>query len=181
MIRPIVVQGGRVQTKFRSVSTPRMSNTVFVNPRRTGSKRPVDKLMLVVNKAGLGATQSTTTLVTVTFPCTIVGLRWDLGAATNAGTASCVFAWGIIIVRDGNAIKNIALSDAATFYAPEQNVMSYGSTVLTRFDQGQSVQWNGSTKTMRKMMGGDKLIFVAVGEDVNTSDCFGTIQFFCKT
>lgn len=73
----------------------------------------------------------------------------------------------------------MSLSDAATFYAPEQNVMAFGHGLPQTGSNG--VKFEGSTKTMRKMRGGDLLQIVAVAEATNLLEFFGAVQFFCKT
>ena len=52
--------------------TPTVGGPSFV-PART--RRPIDKLIIAINKDGVDATQVATTLLITTFPCTIVGLR----------------------------------------------------------------------------------------------------------
>ena len=147
--------------------------------RTTGSRRPVDKQLVVVNKSNVDATQVNTTLVTVTFPCTIVGIRWDLSVFQQAGTGNTLCAWCINVLRDGGTQKVMSLTDGATFFAPESDCLAYGTGGIDNNITG--LHYNGSTKTMRKMMGGDKLIFSALGIATNTSTFIGTIQFFCKT
>ncbi len=163
--------------------TPRLMQPMIVQRafggRTTGSKRPVDKNLIAIQQTGLDATDQTTTLVTVTFPCTIVGLRWDFSVMQTAGTGICTYHWCIVILRDGLVQPTIAVSDGATFYNPEQDVMAFGCTSID--NNVQSKQYLGSTKTMRKMMGGDKLVFVSKGIATNTSRVDGVIQFFCKT
>jgi len=93
--------------------------------RTTGSKRPVDKNLIVVAQTAIDGTDQTTTLVTATFPCTIVGLRWDFSVIQTAGTGICQYSWCIVILRDGLTQPTIAVSDAATFYNPEQDGLTY--------------------------------------------------------
>ncbi len=158
-----------------------MAQRNFVAVRTTGSKRPVDKLLVNVNHQGTDATQVTTTLTTATFPCTIVGLRWDMTILPSAGTVFGSYAWAIVILRDGVTVSTMAISDGATLYAPEQDVMAFGRGVSTASALGMLSKYMGSTKTMRKLMGGDKLLFLFLGEATNTSTLEGCIQFFCKT
>jgi len=162
---------------IRSSMQPMVVQRAF--GRTTGSKRPVDKNLIAIAITGLDATDQTTTLVTATFPCTIVGLRWDFSVIQTGGTGICTFHWCIVILRDGLTQPTIAVSDAATFYNPEQDVMAFGATSID--NNTQTKQYMGSTKTMRKMMGGDKLVFVCKGIATNTSRADGVIQFFCKT
>ena len=75
----------------------------------------------------------------------------------------------------------MAISDAGTLYEPEQNVMAYGRGINTASAVATGMHYNGSTKTMRKLMGGDKLVFIMLGEATNTSSLEGCFQFFCKT
>lgn len=147
--------------------------------RTFSAKRPIDKAIISIANTAVTGTQVVTTLATITFPCTIVGLLWDISAGTSAGSSNGTAAWAIIVVRDGEAANTIALSNASTFYAPEQNVMAFGYTVLNTGQQ--AIHWNGKSKTGRKMMGGDLLQLIIVGEDTNTAEFRGAIQFFCKT
>jgi len=147
--------------------------------RTTGGRRPVDKNLIAIAQTAIDATDQTTTLVTATFPCTIVGLRWDFSIIQTAGTGICTYYWAIVILRDGLTQPTIAISDGSTFYNPEQDVMAFGATSID--NNTQTKQYMGSTKTMRKMMGGDKLIFISKGVATNTSRVDGVIQFFCKT
>lgn len=172
-------------TQFKSHAlNPVVTNMIpaqsFV--RHTGHKRPVDKLLVIVTKSGVDGTQVSTTLTTVTFPCTIVGLRWDISAVTTAGTNPATMQWAIVKVSEGNSANTIATGDGNTLYAPEQDVMTWGVGVNTPEDTiGHPLVWQGDTKTMRKMMGGDQLLFIARGEATNVQEIRGCIQFFCKT
>ncbi len=170
--------------RFRAVSTaiPTVGTMAASVVRTTGSRRPVDKVLISVLKDAVNATQQNTTLVTATFPCTIVGLRWNIGVCTDAGAAPAALSWAIVKVQQGETTNNLSLGDATTLYAPEQNVMVWGTGVFSTFAAGndQSI-FSGETKTMRKMMGGDLLRFIVKGVATNTCKVQGTIQFFCKT
>lgn len=149
--------------------------------RVSAGKRPVDKLLLNINKGGVTATQVATVLVTATFPCTIVGLRWDMTFATVGGTGLGGYSWAIIILRDGVTVSQMAHTDGSTLYAPEQDVMAFGRGFNTALALGMLSKYQGSTKTMRKLMGGDKLQFIIKGTDTDTVTVQGCIQFFCKS
>ncbi len=143
-------------------------------------KRPIDKNLVFVAKSAVDATQVSTTLITATFPCTITGLRWQIATDRAAGTGAASFYWAIILVKDGNSANAIAISDGATFYEPEQNVLAFGLGVLE--DEGpDSMLAVGSTKTMRKLMGGDTIVFIVRGVATNTTNLDAIIQFFCKS
>ncbi len=147
--------------------------------RRGLGKRPIDKAIITVIKAGTNATQVETVLATITFPCTVTGLRWGLTFTQDAGTATAFFYWAIVIVRDRVTVSQISTSDAATFYAPEQNCLVWGSGTIE--NNINKPRYEGSTKTMRKLLVGDTIQFLHKGSATNTTRVDGVIQFFCKT
>ncbi len=147
-------------------------------------KRPVDKKLIVVNKSPQSTTQLATVLITATFPCTISGLRWSLTFNNIIATSDTNVRWAIVRVRDGVTVSTTAVSDAGDFYTPEQEVMAFGITHLGDSDGTVGpmiVNMEGNTKTMRKLMGGDTLQFIATAGAVNSVDILGIVQFFCKT
>ncbi len=143
------------------------------------TKRPINKSLVAVLQSTNDATDTVTTLFTTTFPCTITGLRWDLTITQDAGTSTCFAYWVIAIVRQGMTIPTIATTDGATFFAPESDCLVFGTTTIE--NNIQSKDFIGSTKTMRKMQGGDTLIFIGKGAATNTHRVDGVVQFFCKT
>lgn len=147
--------------------------------RRTGSRRPVDKLLVSVNKDAVAAAKVNTELVTVTFPCTIVGLRWFLTINQDGGTGQCLGAWAIYVLRDGNIVPSLSFTDGSKFVDPEQQALAFGAWSID--NNTETKVFEGSTKTMRKLMGGDKLILIMQGVATETSKVFGIVQFFCKT
>jgi len=158
----------------------RTSSTSFV-PRGAGAKRPIDKNLVVVNQA-VTSTQQQTDLITATFPATVTGLRWSLSALGSAVSASMV-SWAIVLVKDGVSASTISQSDGAQMYQPEQNVLAFGVFYLADSDAGTGPtvnSWEGSTKTMRKLMGGDKIAFIAKA-NANTVPLDGVVQFFTKS
>ncbi len=157
-------------------SMPSTSRVAVVTSRRP---RPIDKQMIVIKKTDVTATQVETVLFTNIFPCTITGLRIDMTIIQDGGGATGVYAWAIVLVKQGTAASTISTTDAASFYQPEQNVMMFG----TGNNDGTSIQVyrQETTKTMRKMMNGDLLKFICKGVATNTSEFFGVVQFFCRT
>lgn len=147
-------------------------------PRRLG-KRPIDKALINVIKATIDATQVSTTLATASNACTITGIRWMIAHAQDAGTGLCSLQWALVIVRDGNSANTINQSDAGSFYDPEQNCLVFAQSIID--NNTETKIFEGNTKTMRKMLIGDKLVFIAKGAATNTSTIRGTVQFFCKT
>ncbi len=143
------------------------------------TKRPTDKKIVSIGKGNMGTTNVATDLITATFPCTITGLRWNLSFAQDAGTGLAFFFWAIVIQRDGELLDIIGTTDGGSFYNPEQNVLTHGVGTIDNHSETKAV--NGTTKSMRKLMGGDKYVFVARGTGTNTSRVDGQIQFFCKT
>lgn len=148
----------------------------FARPR---VKRPIDKSLVSVLKQTVGTSQVQTILKTATFPCTIVGLRWEITQFQDAGTAEAALYWAIVINRDGNTVGVISSSDAGNFYTPEQDVLTFGVVSVDNHTDTNHI--SGSTKTMRKMMGGDELVFICQNVATNTSTVRGIIQFFCKS
>ena len=156
---------------------------VVVPGRTFAGRRPVDKAIIVVAKPTLSNSQASTDLVTATFPCTVVGLRWSF-TAQDAGNSDNGIFWAIVILRDGETADTLTTSDAGTLYNPEQNVLTWGvSSVLAQNTTTgpAQVRWDGDTKTMRKLMGGDKLVFIAITTAAANVNLRGCVQFFCKT
>ncbi len=147
------------------------------------ARRPIDKKLIVINQSITNA-QTSTTLLTVTFPCTVVGLRWDvdLNSILTAGASSNF--WAIVVVRDGVTTSTMATSDGADLFTPEQDVLVFGCYRSPDADLGGGPvvkTWQGSTKTMRKLMGGDTLRLIGLGTTATTGTLLGVVQFFCKT
>lgn len=143
------------------------------------ARRPIAKELIAVNKDGVAGSQVATTLKTATFPCTVVGLRWDLTLYQDAGTGTASGRWAIILIDDGDSANTLGVTDAGTFYQPENHVMAYGFFSIDNNTRPLSIM--GSTKTMRKMQDGDILQFVIVGVATNTVALRGCVQYFCKT
>ena len=151
-------------------------------PLVRGSRRPTDKELIYVSQQATSANVATT-LKTATFPCTIVGLRWNIVFATTTA-ANNITNWIIVIVRDGNAANTISQSNGADMYTPEQDVMAFGTVSTLASDEtggNQNAHISGQTKTMRKMQQGDLLQFISFSSGANSCFVRGVIQFFCKS
>ncbi len=122
--------------------------------------------------------QKNALLMTATFPGTITGLRWDISAVEVTDIIDVV-AWTIVVVRDGNSGSAMSVGNATNLYAPEQDVLAFGFSRLQGNDEVE--RWVGSTKTMRKLMGGDKLEFLCKNIQGATAHVSGCIQLFYKT
>lgn len=147
--------------------------------RVSNSKRPIDKSLINVVQS-TGTAQLSTTLVTATFPCTITGLRWDADVVSSLVLSGG--RWAIVIVRDGQAASTLALSNGSALYEPEQDVLAFGTwNAFASTGGGPTVQKvQGSTKSMRKLMGGDSIQFISLGDVASGAVIEGVLQFFCK-
>ncbi len=143
--------------------------------------RPIDKELKFVNLTAT-TTVASTTLKTTTFPGTVVGLRWDIGAQASA-SAETVNAWAVVVVPDGEAVNTPALSDGADFYTPEQNVLAFGAFRLENATVATDnvFHFEGTTKTMRKLKQGDILAFLVFSDTATSCQVDGIVQFFFKT
>ena len=144
-----------------------------------GHKRPINKSLIAVQQSGNNATDTSSQLFATTFPCTITGLRWSLAITQDAGAGTAFIHWAIILVKAGVTQDTLAITDGASFFDPETNCLVFGAATIANNVDSKIME--GSTKTMRKMQGGDALVFVAKGSATNTSRIDGVIQFFCKT
>lgn len=144
------------------------------------AKRPINKGLVHISNA-VDNSIGQQDLFTVTFPCTVLGIRWDMTLLN--GTTQCIGGWAIIVIRDGLSPGALALSAGADFYTPEQDVLAYGaySTNTLASADGSTRTWVGNTKTMRKLMAGDKLSIVFQGSAAVSGTLSGVIQFFCKS
>ncbi len=150
----------------------------------SGPKRPIDKQIINVDQSSVGTSQVQTDLFTATFPCTITGIRWELSNANLLTTGTPRYQWAIVLLRDGETASVMSSSNASSFYQPEQNVLSWSSGLVrdTDIGGGPTIKYDsGSTKTMRKLMGGDKIIFIAIASAASSLLISGSVQFFCKT
>lgn len=155
----------------------KMVNTV-------SSKRPIDKNLIMVAKT-VTTTQASTNLVTATFPCTVTGLRWDLTYRQSAANSSATsVVWAVVRVKDGLSASTMSTSDGSDLYAPEQEVLTYGTSTFPPGTSGAGAityHWSDSTKTMRKLMGGDKISLIVLSDVASSGSLFGCVQLFCKS
>ncbi len=144
-------------------------------------QRPIDKELKAVLQTTTTSVVSST-LKTTTFPGTVVGLRWQLSAFSLVASTNTVY-WAIVVIPDGEAANTPAISDGADFYTPEQNVLAFGMSIInsTGVASDQKADWEGTTKTMRKLKQGDILALVSLNTDANGATLQGVVQFFFKT
>lgn len=170
-----------------------LATLVSMSKRRRGNNgarvaarapRPIDKKLVGVVQTLSSAAQVSTTLMTATFPCTVVGLRWELSALQQHATANSFTSWAIVLVKDGQSVSNQSVANGSDFYTPEQDVLAFGTKWVAEADAGTApvtADWSGNTKTMRKLMGGDTIQFIGLCDQVNGAIMRGVVQFFCKT
>lgn len=147
-------------------------------------KRPIDKQLRNVELTATNVQQVESVLDTRTFPGTIVGLRWNISAVELIGTNAARLWWAIVVSGEGVGPSTMSHSNAGTFYAPEGNVLAFGTTYLHPNDSGAGpaiVNWEGATKTMRKMQNGDRLHFIALSDQPDAVGVVGIVQFFIKS
>lgn len=155
------------------------SGSVIVARART---RPIQKELVVINNT---ATTSTTTAVMTTFAQagTVVGLRWSISDLSAINTSTQV-AWCIMVLRESVANPVMSLGSGADLVNPVQDVLAFGvgHTAATLGNAGPMVHnWEGSTKTMRKVQGGDKLVFLQISNGVSSDNFLAAVQYFIKT
>lgn len=158
--------------------------SLIMPPVIFAKKGNLDKRVKSIGYANVGGSQQNAILLTATFPCTIVGLRWDLSFMQSAGSGYGSYGWLIGVNREGLTIDTIATGLIANFYNPEENIIVWGvgmGHLGVNAESNAPTVNTGSTKSMRKLQGGDELFFAIVGAATNTTTVHGAIQFFCKT
>ncbi len=156
---------------------------------RVAAPRPIDKSIISISQATVGATKVSTTLITATTACTLLGIRWSFYIQGDAGTEGNAhdYVWWISYIQDGENATNPNLADAASFLSPEQNVLAFGIGTSRVDAAGSSTdtplneRWVGNTKTMRKLRIGDRVQFHVQGVATETVRCRGAVMFFCKS
>ncbi len=137
--------------------------------------------MIVIRSDDYTTQVSVPIQVATVFPGTLTGLRWSLGFVNTAGTAITRTFWCIVVVPQGTQASTMSTTNAATFYSPEQNVLTFGSATSLTAVGAQNVMFEGATKSMRKLKVGDTVVFLAVAQATNTWSASGVVQFFIKS
>ncbi len=75
----------------------------------------------------------------------------------------------------------MSISDGATLYSPERNVLTFGVANSLTSVANVPVMFEGSTKTMRKLSVGDAMVIISIAEATNTWEAHGVVQYFQKT
>jgi len=142
------------------------------------AKRPIDKVIIVVNFSAVSATDENEEIISASYPATVTGLRWDFDVRQAGGTGVCDMTWAIVFLRDGETLDTLSFTAGITFYKPEQNCLVYGFQVIENKLETKHVK--GSTKTMRKLMVGDSIHMIVKGVGTDTVTVKGAVQLFLK-
>lgn len=161
-------------------------------------KQHIDKYIKPLNFNQDTSSQGTVDLLDTTIPCTIRGLRWNFGVANELGITGGRYrykcAWAIVRQPQGSSLGTLD-PEGSVLYKPEKQVIAHGeyvdSVASGTAGQYSSPQFmiEGETKSMRKMVGGDKLVFVykavaineASANQTGKSQIAGSVQFFTST
>ena len=151
--------------RMRSAS----NGAVIINK---AAKRPVDKKVITVAKSGITTTAVTTTLFTAAAPCTLNGLIFSCGASPSGP-----LYWFVIRVDEGDTTNAISVTDGNASYTPESDILLSGvfpvnATVSTPINLA-------TTHAKRKLMIGDRIIFVA-RTSTSTANFDGICTMFFK-
>ena len=87
-----------------------------------------------------------------------------------------------MIIRDGQSVGTVAVSDGSSLYEPEQDVLAWNMTTSGATGPSTGVNedmYSGLCKTMRKLKSGDTLSLLLRGTNTETSTFGGACQFFC--
>ena len=145
------------------------------------SSRPIDKTITTINSVTLTSTQTDMTLATASGPCTVRGLRWDFNLMGSADSAEAIY-WAIYRLKEGYAVPAIDTTGLNQMIEPEQEVLVWGVAQLldNNAGTGPAIQKDkGETKSMRKLMSGDRLVLSFKTLSANNSVVRGGVQFFC--
>lgn len=151
-----------------------------MNNKGYTTKRPIDKRLKAFGGDLTTTAQDSNIVYAASYPGTVTGLRWEISAINNNTAAANNITWAIVVNRDGLAPPTLGFN--GDFYTPEENVLAFGQQVIHAKGTGDSKGvWQGNTKTMRKLQGGDEILLL-VRTSVNASMTYvGLVQMFVKT
>lgn len=149
-------------------------------------KRPIDKRIIFFDHSSTAASAQLQTAIipSATFPCTATGIRWEVIIDSADALNAPDILWAIVILREGVAADTLTFSGAAAIYTPEQNVLAWGYSraISNASSAGPELQrWDGTTKTMRKLMAGDQIVMISKPNATWTGVVRGVVQIFCKS
>ena len=148
------------------------------------SRRPIEKIQVVVNQVMTGNAQIDTTLFTTTDPVTAGGFHWDTRwkRATDATlTNGKGGVWAIVISRQDIAVNTMSTTNSGTPYSPVEHVIAAGVYMTTNVAVDVIDFTKGDSKTMRKLKCGDTVHFLCKGQDGDgTVEVDSIVTFFNK-
>lgn len=170
-----------------------MARTSTIKRRRYAkTKRSKSKFVNAIHTVvQVKSEQSNVSIYTATYPCTIAGLRWCFGLCPYdlSSTSGSNFIWAIYVVEQGDTPKSLNLGSlnvtpASEAFKGEATVIAWGSGIVIG---NNIVNFDSSTKSMRKLQGGDQLMLSmkyntangeAAPEDIAGVIMQGAIQYF---
>ena len=159
---------------------PKMSKRRRTFKRRATAKRPIDKAITTIDRVITNTTTSGD-LLQIVNAGTVTGLRWTWTFRSVTQATAPQILWAIVYVRDGEIASSLDLSNLASMYDPEQNVLAFGSMLLEPNSSTSAptvVHVEGTSKAMRKMIDRDRLQLVSVSDALNATQMFGVVQYF---
>lgn len=125
----------------------------------------------------------------VTRPLTVSGLRWNFDYGRTVGGAwNHRFKWCIWVRRKAQAVPTIPVVASGSILdafssIDENNILVWGVGVTPA--QAETIEFEGATKTQRKMAVGDQLVLSwslnTSGGAVDTGRFYGCLQTFYKS
>ena len=114
-------------------------------------------------------------LYTATYPCVVLGLIIN-GSTISAESYNLSFLWIITVVKEGQSLPTLNIG-SIPFAKPEEYVMAFGSGIATTT---MPRHCECKTKTSRKLMSGDSLYFIWIGNGIMGETNYA-FQFFLRT
>ncbi len=145
---------------------------------RARARRPIDKKLIAFQSDNQTQAQTAVDLFNTNTACTITGLRWDITFLSNEMSGTKSFpTWAIVLVPEGDTENMLG---TPPFYAPEQHVLVWGASYVSKDDGNYHAI--GSTKTMRKLRGGDQIKLITRDQHSSGTSSYGfggVVQLFC--
>ncbi len=142
--------------------------------------RPIDKQIITIDRIG-GIDEADTLMIVQAGARTLTGLRWMISFSANTSQSSPSYFWAIVLVKDGDVANALDIQNLGSLYQPEQHALVWGAGRLTPIGDSSGpriMKDQGTTKIMRKMMDGDKLVLLST-TNVNAGILVtGAVQFF---
>ena len=144
-------------------------------------KRPIDKRGHVISATALGTSASNTMLFTSAVAETLIRTIVRGNVIKGGAAGVIVGAIVIVIVRDGQTVSAISLSNATSLYEPEQDVLWYE---IFRLPTGANAVWSipmmGDVKGQRKLKTGDRIMMLVLADTADSFDMALSTTIFVK-